>query len=114
MGLNYRQWLFVEAYLGEANGNATKAAKAAGYRQAREYGRQLLGKPWIKAQIARRVAEAAMPANEVLARMSELAALDPGEMMDDAGEFDIAKARRRRFTRHIRKVNRKDGDITSI
>jgi hypothetical protein len=114
LALNYRQRLFVEAYLGDANGNATKAARAAGYTHPHEQGRRLVRNCTIKAQVARRVAEAAMPANEVLARMSELAALDPGEMMDDAGWIDLGKARRRRLTRHIHKVNRKDGEITSV
>jgi phage terminase small subunit len=73
MALSLKQQLFVEAYLGEAKGNATEAARVAGYKNPRISGSENLTKPAILARISERVSEAAMPANEVLRLLSEQA-----------------------------------------
>jgi hypothetical protein len=96
VGLTFKQSLFVEAYLGEAKGNATKAAKLAGYGHA-AIGRQLLRNITIQARIAQRLKSAAMPANEVLARLSEIASGDIGRFIkigDGGWGFDIRKIKR--------------------
>ena len=71
--LNTKQRLWVENYL--SNGfNATLAAKEAGYKsQFRKVGWENTTKPHIKALIEERLTEAAMGANEVLARITTMA-----------------------------------------
>jgi phage terminase small subunit len=71
------QAMFVEAYL--SNGfNATRAAQTAKYRATTMGGFSGIGStvirnPKVKALIARRIAERAMEADEVLARMRDVA-----------------------------------------
>lgn len=74
-GLTNKQRLFVEYYLGECNFNAAAAARKAGYsaRTAKEIGRQLLTKLDLQEAIRARLAEAAMGAEEVLARLADQA-----------------------------------------
>jgi phage terminase small subunit len=93
--LNYRQRLFVEAYLGEANGNATEAARIAGIPSPRQQGQRLLSNVVIQAAISRRVASAAMSANEVLARFSDLASGNLGEFIDIIGKGQFSTNLRR-------------------
>lgn len=51
--LTRRQALFVAAYLGQANGNATEAARIAGYRHPHVQGTQNLAVPSIRAAVER-------------------------------------------------------------
>lgn len=74
--LTFRQRLFVSAYLGEANGNGTEAARIAGYACPREQAAENLTKPAIQAAIAAKLDSAALTASEVLARLSDIAAGD--------------------------------------
>ena len=71
--LTDKQRVFVEHYL--ACWNAAEAARRAGYSadSTRSIGSENLTKPDIRAAIARRLAELAMGADEVLARLSDLA-----------------------------------------
>jgi phage terminase small subunit len=71
--LTARQQLFVDAYL--VLWNATQAAIQAGYsaKTARVIGSENLTKPAIKAEIDRRLKEKAMGADEVLARLADIA-----------------------------------------
>lgn len=77
-GLTNKQRLFVEAYL--TCFNATEAAKRAGYSEKTAYsiGWENLKKPEIDAAIRQGLAERAMPADEVLARLAEHARGDIG------------------------------------
>lgn len=72
MALNARQTTFINEYF-LCGLNATEAAKKAGYSDAtaRQQGSRLLTNVNIRAEIDRRMAEMAMPANEVLARLAE-------------------------------------------
>lgn len=73
--LTVKQRRFVEAYLGPANFNASKAARLAGYSEktARVIGLENLTKPAIEAAIQDGLARLAMPANEVLHRLADQA-----------------------------------------
>ena len=75
-GLTYRQRLFVAAYLGEANGNGTDAARIAGYACPLEQASDNLTKPAIQAAIAAKLDSASLNADEVLARLSDIASGD--------------------------------------
>ncbi len=78
--LTRRQRLFVEEYL--TCWNASEAARRAGYTgKANVIGAKLLANISIKALIEQRLQEKAMPANEVLARLSEQARASVGEFL---------------------------------
>jgi hypothetical protein len=65
VGLTARQQAFVTAFVGEAAGNATRAARVAGYseKMARVIGAENLTKPAIQTAIAERQAPAPAPAS---------------------------------------------------
>jgi hypothetical protein len=119
--LTYKQRLFVSFYLGEANGNATKAARLAGYSSPEKQGYQLLGKTRIRAAVDSALAAAAMSSDEVLARLSEFAAADLSDYVtvgdDGEGWVDLTKAKRRlrvvKKLKFTRKTFERDGIATS-
>lgn len=77
-----KQRLFVEAYL--ADPNATQAAIKAGYSQktAASQGERLLRNVEIRAAVEKRVAEAAMSADEVLQELADIARADWREFLE--------------------------------
>lgn len=81
MGLTRKQQVFVNEYL--KCWNATEAARKAGYseRSIRAIAHENLTKPYIKAEITRRLEENAMGADEVLARLSDIARADVGKFL---------------------------------
>lgn len=76
MSLTKKQQAFIEHYL--TCWNATEAARQAGYseRTAGQIGYENLNKPDIQKVIEQRMTDLALSANEVLARLSEMARLD--------------------------------------
>jgi len=64
---------FIDAYLSEANGNATEAARIAGYADPMREGYRIKNAPEVKAEIARLLAENTLAAAEVLSRLSDQA-----------------------------------------
>lgn len=86
--LSPKQRLFVEAYL--ACWNATEAAKRAGYSEAtaRQQGSRLLTNVDIQKAVSVRMAEAAMPADEVLMRLAQHARGSMGDFVkvDEEGQ----------------------------
>jgi hypothetical protein len=107
-GLTLKQARFVDAYLGQANGNSLEAARLAGYRAPHPEGARLLRNATIRAAVDARLAESAMSAREVLARLSEMAraSIDDVVELDDAGEphADLRKARASGKLRLVRKI----------
>lgn len=94
------QALFVEEYL--ANGfNAGKAARAAKYKAFgdggfRNLGSAVLANKKIKTLIARRIAERAINANEIIDRYQEVAGGSIGDFLSDSGNgIDLIKAKDR-------------------
>lgn len=98
MDLTAKERLFVVAYLGEAKGNAAKAARIAGYKDTRVTPTRLLAKASIKAAIEEKLDKASASANEVLAMLSEIAwgGLGPFLKIDDRGGWsvDLRKAKK--------------------
>ena len=86
--LTDKQRVFVFEYL--ACWNATEAARRAGYSEesARFIGHENLTKPYIQAEISRRMDEKAMSASEVLARLADQARGTIGAFVgtDDEGK----------------------------
>lgn len=73
MALTHKQRLFVDEYLGAANGNATRAAERAGYSSPRTQGSRLLTNVDIQAALKAFYAQHSMPAEEILGRLSDQA-----------------------------------------
>jgi phage terminase small subunit len=115
--LGWRQRKFVEAYLGEAHWNATKAAIIAGYSKKTAYsiGWENLRKPEIKAAIAERISEAAMAADEVLARLADQARGSMEEFSRENGRLDLAAARKAGKYHLVKSLKHgKDGDSVEL
>ena len=74
--LSYQQRMFVEYYLGESEGSAADAARRAGYRWPEKLGPRLAKTSGVRAAIDARVETAAIAANEVLARIADVATSD--------------------------------------
>ena len=108
--LTGKQKVFVDAYL--ANGfNATEAARTAGYKGNDNVlgvtGHENLRNPKISALVNERLNEAAMSANEVMARLSEIARGEVDNFLDEDGKFDLTKARRLQKTKLLKKFKTK-------
>lgn len=113
-GLNFRQRMFVLAYLGEANGNATEAARIAGYAEPNTQGPRLLVNVGIRVAIDAKLNHVALSADETLARLSDMASADMADFTDPSGEdgftLNLAKARASGKTHLIKKLaHTKDG-----
>lgn len=106
--LNPRQKLFIEKYLGEAHFNATKAAELAGYKGNKNVlgvtAYDLLRNPKIKAELDACLSAMTMPANVVLARLTEIAESDVADVCDDKGNFSFELAKKRRKTHLLKKI----------
>lgn len=108
--LTGKQRVFVDAYL--SNGfNATEAARAAGYRGNNNVlsvtGHENLRNPKISVIVKERLNEAAMSANEVIARLSEIARGEVDNFLDEDGKVDLKKARRLQKTKLLKKFKTK-------
>jgi len=86
--LTQRQRFFIDAYL--LCGNGTHAAIQAGYsdRSARSYASELIRKPEVVAELARRRAEVRRGANGIAIRMAEDMAAMAFASMDDLFHAD--------------------------
>lgn len=73
--LNPKQRAFVDAYVGEARFNATKAARMAGYseKSAHTTGWELLQKPEIAVHVKQALESRAMSSEAVLAELADVA-----------------------------------------
>jgi phage terminase small subunit len=112
--LTFRERLFVEEYLN--CWNASEAARRAGYseKSAAEIGRQNLRKLDISRAIEARIAERAISANEVLARLAEQARFDANEFLSEAGELDMKSAKKKGLGKFIRRLKSQSGEHASV
>lgn len=106
--LTGKQAAFIDAYLGEARFNATEAARIAGYKgddnTLSSVGYENLRKPDIAAVVLERLNEAAMSANEVLARLSKHARGRLVDLLNEDGQFDLALAEERGVADLLKKL----------
>lgn len=107
--LTVRQRLFVAYFLGEAHGNAAKAASLAGYLDPYGSGHSLLKRPLIQKMIEAKLDKIEMGQMEVLFRLSRLARADAGDFLklddgDGPPTLDFAKAARRDQLVNIKKI----------
>ncbi|MEI2773371.1 MAG: terminase small subunit [Candidatus Competibacter sp.] len=123
--LKPKQVRFLEHYL--TCWNATEAARVARYAHPNKQGPELLKNEQIAAAVSERLEDAAMSANEVLARLSAQARADMADFIrivegDEHGQettfrLDMSKAAEaghlhllRRLTETTRTVTTKEGD----
>lgn len=109
-GLTTKQRMFVEAYL--SNGfNATEAARMAGYQgndvTLAAVGYENLRKPQIATVVSARINEAAMSANEVMSRLSDIARGKVTDFVDDEGKFDLKQAKKAKKDGLLKKLKTK-------
>ena len=114
--LSVREKLFVHYFLGEANHNATEAARLAGYNNPRQLGSRLLAKVDIKAAVDSKIETVGMTAKEVLTRLAAMATADPLEFFVVNGfgvpRIDLRKAKGTGRTFLIRSLEcRADGSV---
>lgn len=83
-----QQQKFINAYFLN-NCNATEAAQAAGYKSPAQRGCEIKKLPEVAAEIERRLAESAMSANEVLARLTEHARADMADLLNFGDEVEM-------------------------
>lgn len=108
--LTPKQQLFVDHYF-TCGLNATEAARRAGYAHANKQGPALLVNLGIRAEIDRRLDAAAMPANEVLARIADIARGSMADFLNDDGAIDLVQARRNDMLHLIKsRSTTKDGE----
>ena len=104
--LTGKQRAFVDAYLGSAKFNATEAARLAGYEgddpSLAVIGYENLRKPKIAEEVRARFNEATMSANEVLARLTEIASGKITDFLDEDGAFSL-KVTKHRGKAHLLK-----------
>lgn len=74
--LTLKQERFVAAYLGEAKGNATEAARIAGYKHPHVAGSQTLANPRIAARVKQDVEKAGITAEAILAELADVGFAD--------------------------------------
>ncbi|HET8522270.1 MAG TPA: terminase small subunit [Thermomicrobiales bacterium] len=89
--LTPKQRRFADAYLGEAKGNATEAARIAGYKLPEQSGYENKKKPEIRAYIDDRLNAETLSSAEVLAELTDVGAARWREFVeilqyDDKGE----------------------------
>jgi len=83
--LTHKQELFVAAYLGEARGNATEAARIAGYAKPAEQGYENLRKPHIAARVKQQVEAFSVTAEQVLQELASVAFAPSHDFVDVVG-----------------------------
>lgn len=95
VNLSEREARFVDAYIGEAAGNGTEAARLAGYKGSasvlKVQASRLLTRANVQAALAERrkaqIASADLSAARVLEELRRLAFSDIGVLFDDAGNL---------------------------
>jgi hypothetical protein len=97
--LTLKQRLFVSYYLGASQGNATDAARRAGYAHPRMAGSRLMTKDDVLAAIEAKLSSLVIQQDEILIRLGEIAGADLLDFVtgDDGAtlKIDLRRARRR-------------------
>ena len=89
--------------------NATEAARRAKYKHPNTMGPRI--KKELETEIAERVREKAMGADEVLAHLGDIARFDIGHVIGKGGVVNLEAAKEAHQTRHLKKVKWTPGAI---
>lgn len=113
------QVAFIDAYVGEAKFNTTRAAKIAGYKgngvTLAAVGYENLRKPQISEEIKVRLQARAMTSNELLMRWGDQARLDVGDYYNEDGKFDLEHFKQDGYSHLIKSIKPgKDGPIVGF
>ena len=92
--LTLKQQLFVDAYLGAANGNATEAARMAGYKSPHPEGSRLLRNATILARVNQKLEASGITADAVLAELADVGFADWREFVEVLGRDKEGKPTR--------------------
>lgn len=96
---------FVDALVGEANFNATKAAQIAGYADPKRSSFATKHQPLVRQAIDELLDEMAMPGREVLARLTEQARALYADFIDGAGNVDMDGLKQAGLMRLVKKIS---------
>lgn len=99
-----KQRVFIEEYLRCWNG--TEAATRAGYKKPRQMATENLSKPYIAAEIDRRIQEKTMSADECLSRLADIARADMGDFLDTSSSLPVPDLRNAQGKTHLIKKYR--------
>src|SRR4026209_1969462 len=106
--LTLKQQLWLEAYLGEAAGNATEAARIAGYagndNTLHVVGQQNLRNYTIRERVKMRLSEAKVTADEVVATLTAHMRADIADIVDEKGIVDLKELKARGLGHLIRSI----------
>jgi hypothetical protein len=83
MSLSLKQARFIKAYLGSSRGNATDAARRAGYRSPEVSGFKLLRTAKISSAIQEHLSRGGSNPDAIVARLCEFAFADVGEFLPE-------------------------------
>lgn len=103
--LTHKQQLFVEAYLGVAKGNATEAARLAGYKQPQMHGSRLMKNDEIASRVRARVEAVGMTADEVLNELAAVARIpadyDPKSVQNKVKALELLGKHHKLFVEQV-------------
>lgn len=104
--LTVKQKLFVEHFLVTRNGveSAKLAGYAGNYNTLKQVAAENLAKPYIRAEIDKRLKPFILSANQVLAGLSSIAEIDLAEVFEEDGTFNLAEAKKRGVTKLIKAI----------
>lgn len=109
--LNPQQKLFADYYLGEALFNGTQAARMAKYggddNALASAASRMLRNVKVSAYIDEKLSTYGMSANEVIARIAEIARGKVDDVLDGNGHFNLETARTRNKTHLLKKLKTK-------
>jgi phage terminase small subunit len=115
MDLTYKQRLFVSYYLGVSGGNATDAARRAGYKWPEKQGPQQLAKTSVRAAVDAKLASVAMGQDEILARLGEIISasiLDFADVKPDGSiRINLKPSRRRERAWLLKRLKTTKGEV---
>lgn len=107
-GLSKREYLFVDFYLADPTGNATDAARKAGFTGTDESlwttGSRLLRRAKVRHEIRRRLGNHIASSEEVLERLTTHARGDLTDILTSEGEFDLRHVRRSGASKLLKKL----------
>lgn len=120
MKLTIKQQRFINAYMGEAKGNATQAARLAGYKgngdTLKQVGAENLAKPYIKAEIERLTRNDPLIATreEIQQFWTEVAKGHHGATLSDQLKASELLAKSRAMFNHKQEIDMNLKSITDV
>jgi len=112
MAVTYKQWAFVEHFLGDAQWNATEAARRVGYKHPNKQGPRLLMNDGVRRHIAERLREMGASSQELVWRWLARVRADISPFVSGRG-LDV-QALREAGLGHLIKGVRRSRSVTNV